>query len=174
MYSVKHALHYHSLLSRLHTIFKIYRRWPTLFISWYYFGICIFFCNYIFEIFDLYTVLYQITTETKCYTVSIECQQSKTLRFNFSWMLHHFRNTFGHLLIISAAVKVGIHLKVHDLFLDLKPKSFVIECILVGFEIHHPEMYNNIQYTNKATEPCLPLKFLGVSKEIISYGSFFL
>lgn len=61
-----------------------------------------------------------------------------------------------------------IHLKACDLFLDSKPKS-VNECTLVGLEIHDSDVYDDIQYTNKAIEPCLPFKVFGDSKEIISY-----
>lgn len=47
-----------------------------------------------YVIFDLYTVWYQNTAE--CYTVSIECWQSKTLLGNlsFSWMLYHSETQF--------------------------------------------------------------------------------
>lgn len=51
--------------------------------------------------------------------------------------------------------------------------QIVSECILVGFEIHNSESFNNIQYTNKATEPFLPFEVFGVSKEFISCGNFF-
>lgn len=42
-------------------------------------GVYLIFCNYFFKIFDLYTVRYQTTAQTKCYTVPMECQRSKTL-----------------------------------------------------------------------------------------------
>lgn len=101
------------------------------------------FQSQVFRIFDLYTVWYQITGETKCYTVSMECGLSKRLViFNISWVLNHSKTHFvlHQLLLFFLLWKWLFHLKVCHLFLDLKPKYLVTECILVCFEIHNFEM----------------------------------
>lgn len=144
-------------------------------------GIYIFFCNYICKIFDLYTVWYQITAETKCYTVSVECQHSKNT-FHSTLISRECCTTQKHSLsranyFCCCESSYFIRRYVCDLFLDLKPKSLITECILVGFETHNSEMYNynidNTQYTNKAIEPCLPLKYLVYPKRSFHVGDSF-
>lgn len=67
----------------------------------------------VFKIFDLYTVLYQTTTQTMCYTVCMECQQTKTLVhfFHFSRMLHqsdtHFVMCWLFLLLLKSSYFIG-------------------------------------------------------------------
>lgn len=139
-------------------------------------GIYSSFCNFVFKFFDLYTVWYQITAETKCCTVFIECQQSKTLvNYNFSWMLHRSEMCTNYFGCCESSYFISRYLSFFFLFFfgHMKPKSLATECILVGFEMHNSEMYNNIQYTNKAVEPCLPLKYWVYPKRSFHVGDSF-
>lgn len=84
---------------------------------------------------------------------------SKTHSFYFVASL---RNTFWYVLVFNASCccKLFFNLKICDLIVNLKPKYLFTECILFGFKTNHFEMFNDIIYTNKATEPFLPLKYL--------------
>lgn len=76
-------------------------------------------------------------------------------------MLHHSETHFVmYLFLLLPAAGNSYFIKICDLILNLKPKSLFTECILVGFKTHNSEMFNDILYTSKATEPFLPLKYL--------------
>lgn len=93
--------------------------------------------------------------------------------FSFPRMLHRSETHFVMCYLFLLLWKVVVSSEgMWSLFLDLKPKSLVTECILVGFDIHNSEMYINTQSTNKALDlACLFFFFevFGVSKEIISF-----
>lgn len=107
----------------------------------------------LFKIFDLYTVWYQTTTQTMCYTVCMECQQSKTLVhfFHFSWMLYHSDTHFVmcwlFLLLLKSSYFIGKYvfslwtwgqnlLLLNVFWLALK--HIILKCIVIHSTLTRP------------------------------------
>lgn len=127
------------------------------------------------EKFDLNTVWYKITAETKCSPL-------------YKWFVHTSFRTIsrmlqlpetqwrrGTLIIIIITIIIAIIVIIEalwPLFLDFEPKPLVSECILVGLEQCNFDTFNTVRYTNTAMKPCLPLKYWVYPKRSF-HASFF-